>query len=160
MKKSRFSTSCFVFVVAARIFAVEQFRIRRWKAYGKTNLMISKHLKIGRLEPEKSRNKLQRTLKAKKSRFSTSCFVFVVVARVFAVEQFRIRRWKANGKTNLMISKHVKIGRLQLEKSRNKFARIQKKKKSRDIVFDFPFSFRRSFASLCSRTIWNTALES
>ena len=77
------------------------------------------------------RNKLQRIQKMKKSRFSTSCFVFVVAARVFAVEQFRIRRWKANGKTNLMISKHLKIGRLQPEKLRNMFERIQKMKKSR-----------------------------
>ena len=68
--------------------------------------------------------------------FSTSCFVFVVAARVFAVEQFRIRRWKANGKTNLMIYKQLKIGRLQLEISRNKFQRTQKMKKSRAIVFD------------------------
>ena len=67
----------------------------------------------------------------KKSRFSTSCFVFVVAARVFAVEQFRIRRWKANGKTNLMVSKLLKIGRLQPEKLRNMFERIQKMKKSR-----------------------------
>ncbi len=56
---------------------------------------------------------------------STSCLVFVVALRVFVVE---IWRWKANGKTNLMISKHLKIGRLQPEKSRNKFARIQKMK--------------------------------
>ena len=99
----RFRLSRFLFAISSRVFAVEQFRIQRWKANGKTNLMISKHLKIGRLEPEKSRNKLQRIQKMKKSRFSTSCFVFVVAARVFAVEQFRIRRWKANGKTNLMI---------------------------------------------------------
>ena len=40
------------------------------------------------------------------------------------------------------------------------FERIQKMKKSRAIVFDFPFSFRYIFASFCSRTFWNTALES
>ena len=67
-------------------------------------------------------------------------------ARIFAVDQFRILRWKANGKTNLMISKHLKIGRLQPEKLRNMFEWIQKIKKSRTIVFDFPFSFRCSFA--------------
>ena len=33
-------------------------------------------------------------------------------------------------------------------------------KKSRAIVFDFPFSFRYIFASFCSRTILNMALES
>ena len=115
--------------------------------------MISNYLKIGRLELEKSRNKLQRTQKMKKSRFSTSCFVFVVAARVFAVEQFRIRRWKANGKTNLMISKHLKIRRLELEKSRNKLQGTQKMKKSRAIVFDFVFCFRRSGASFCRGTI-------
>ena len=42
--------------VASRVFVVEQFGIRHWKANGKTNLMISKHLKIGRLQPKKSRN--------------------------------------------------------------------------------------------------------
>ena len=115
--------------------------------------MISKHLKVGHLEPEKLRNKLQRTQKMKKSRFSTSCFVFVVAARVFAVEQFRIWRWKAYGQTNLMISKHLKIGRLELEKSRNKLQRTQKMKKSQAIVFDFVFCFRRSGASFCRRTI-------
>ena len=92
--------------------------------------------------------------------FSTLCFVFVVAARIFAVEQFRIRRWKANGKTNLMIYKQLKIGRLEPEKSRNKFQRTQKMKKSRAIVFDFVFCFRRSGASFCRRTISNTALKS
>ena len=55
---------------------------------------------------------------------------FAVALRVFVVEQFGILRWKANGKTNLMISKHLKIGRLQPEKSRNMFEQIQKMKKS------------------------------
>ena len=52
---------------------------------------------------------------------------FVVASRVFAVEQFGIRRWKANEKTNLMIKIKLKfkIGRLQPEKSRNMFERIQ-----------------------------------
>ena len=122
--------------------------------------MISNYLKIGRLEPEKLRNKLQRIQKIKKSRFSTSCFVFVVAARVFAVEQFRIWRWKADGKTNLMVYKQLKIGRLQLEISRNKFQRTQKMKKSRAIVFDFVFCFRRSGASFRRRAMSNTALES
>ena len=131
MKKSRFSTLCFVFVVAARVFAVEQFGIQRWKANGKTNLMISKYLKIGRLQPEKSRNKFTRIQKMKKSRFSTLCFVFVVAVWVFAVKQFPIQRWKANGKTNLMISKHLKIGRLQPEKLRNT-KRIQNMKTKRN----------------------------
>ena len=36
----------------------------------------------------------------------------------------------------------------------------QQLKKSWAIIFDFPFSFRRSFASFCIRTFWNTALES
>ena len=122
MKKSRFSTSCFVFVVAARVFAV----------------------KIERLELEKSRNKLQRTQKMKKSRAIDFDFVFcffVVAARVFVVEQFRIRRWKANGKTNLIISKNLKIERLEPEKSRNKLQRTQKMKKSRAIVFNSTLCF-------------------
>ena len=63
--------------------------------------------------------------------FSTLCFVFVVAVRVFAIEQFWIRRWKANEKTNLMVSKYLKIGRLQPEKLRNMFEQIQKMKKSR-----------------------------
>ena len=160
MKKSRFSTLCFVFDVAARVFAVEQFRIRCWKDNGKTNLMISKHLKIGRLELEKSHNKLQRTQKMKKSPFSTLCFVFVVAARVFAVEQFPIRLWKANIKTNLMISKHLIIERLEPEKSRNKLQQTQKMKKSLAFVFDFVFCFSRSGVIFCRITISNTALES
>ena len=28
------------------------------------------------------------------------------------------------------------------------------------IIFDFSYAFRRIFVSFCSRTIWNTALES
>ena len=48
----------------------------------------------------------------------------------FVVEQFGIWRWKANGKINLMISKHLKIGRLQPQKWQNMFERIQKMKKS------------------------------
>ena len=52
---------------------------------------------------------------------------FVVASRVFAVEQFGIRLWKANEKTNLMIKIKLKfkIGRLQPEKSPNMFERIQ-----------------------------------
>ena len=61
---------------------------------------------------------------------------------------------------NLMTVSEIKIKRLQPENSRNIFERIQKMKKSRAIVFDFPFSFRYIFASFCSRTILNTALES
>ena len=59
-----------------------------------------------------------------------------------------------------MIVSEIKIEHLQPEKSRNMFEQIQKMKKSRDIVYDFPFSFRYIFASFCSRTISNTALES
>ena len=84
--------------------------------------MISKHLKIGRLELEKLRNKLQRTQKMKKSRAIVFDFMFCFS---FAVEQFRLWRWKANEKTNLMIYKQLKIGRLQLEISRNTFERIR-----------------------------------
>ena len=51
------------------------------------------------------------------------------------------------------------MGLLQAEKSQNMFEQIRKMKKSRDIVFDFQFSFLYIFASFCSRTIWNTALE-
>ena len=35
--------------------------------------------------------------------FLTFRFLFTISSRVFAVEQFWIRHWKANGKTNLMI---------------------------------------------------------
>ena len=124
--------------------------------------MISKHLKIGRLGPEKSRNKFQQTQTMKKSQatFSTSCFVFVVAARDFAVKQFRIRRWKANGKTNLMISKHLKIGRLEPEKSRNTLQLTANSKNEEKPIFDFVFCFRHSGASFCRRTILNAALES
>ena len=38
------------------------------------------------------------------------CTIFTVALRVFFVEQFKVRSWKANKKTNLMISKHLKIG--------------------------------------------------
>ena len=94
--------------------------------------MISKHLKIRRLQPEKSRNMFEQIQILKKSRaivfdFSTfrlfdfSTFrLFAVSSLVFVVEQFRIRCWKAN-KKNLMISKHLKIGRLQPEKLQNLF---------------------------------------
>ena len=56
--------------------------------------------------------------------FSTS--VFAISWRVFAVEHFRIRRWKANGKTNLMTFSKIKIERIQPEKLQNMFERIQK----------------------------------
>ena len=35
--------------------------------------------------------------------FSTLILVFAVALQVYVVEQFGIPRWKANGKTNLMI---------------------------------------------------------
>ena len=35
--------------------------------------------------------------------FSTFHFLFAISSRVFAVQQFRIMHWKANGQTNLMI---------------------------------------------------------
>ena len=35
---------------------------------------------------------------------STFRFLFAVSSQIFAVEQFKIRRWKANEQTNLMIS--------------------------------------------------------
>ena len=58
-------------------------------------------------------------------------FHFVVSSRVFVLEQFVIRRWKANQNTNLMMVQHLKIGRLQPEKSCNMFERIQILKKIR-----------------------------
>ena len=72
--------------------------------------------------------------------FSTFRFLFAISLQVFAVEQFRIRHWKANGQTNLMIVLEIKIERLQPEKLRNLFERIQKMKKSQTIVFDFLFA--------------------
>ena len=62
--------------------------------------------------------------------FRLSFFIFAVSSRVFVVEQFGIWRWKANKKTNLMILKHLKIGRLQPEKLLNAFEGIQIVKKS------------------------------
>ena len=79
--------------------------------------------------------------------FLTLCLVFPVASRVFVVKQFGIQRWKAIGKTNLIISKHLKIGRLQPKKLRNMFERIQKMEKSQAIIFDFPFSFRYTVSS-------------
>ena len=59
-----------------------------------------------------------------------------------------------------MIVSEIKIERLQSEKSQNMYEQIQKMKKSRAIVFNVLFSFRYIFASVCSRTISNKALES
>ena len=56
--------------------------------------------------------------------FSTFRFLFAISSRAFAVEQFRIRHWKANGQTNLMTISEIKIERLQPEKSRNMSERI------------------------------------
>ena len=76
----------------------------------------------------------------------------------YLYKQFRIQHWKANGKKNLMIFSEIKIERLQPEKSRNMFERIQKMKKSRTIVFRFLFAI--SSQVFASRIIWNMALES
>ena len=58
--------------------------------------------------------------------------LFTESSRVFAVEQFGIRRWKANEKKDL-------IRQRQPEKSRNVlwFQRTQIMKKRQAIVFDF-----------------------
>ena len=53
----------------------------------------------------------------------------------------------------IMTISEIKIEHLQPEKSRNMFEQIQKMKKSRAIVFYFPFSFRHIFASFCSRIV-------
>ena len=58
-----------------RIFAIEQFKIRHWKAIGHTNLMISKHLKIRRLQPEKLRNVFERIQIVKKGCVCTVQYV-------------------------------------------------------------------------------------
>ena len=92
--------------------------------------------------------------------FLTFCFLFPISSWVFAVEQFKIPRWKANVKTNLMIVSEIKIERLQSKKLLNMFEPIQKMKKSQAIIFNFPFSFRHIFASFCRRIISITALES
>ena len=52
--------------------------------------------------------------------FLTLCLVFTVASQVFAVEQFGIRRWRANGKKNLLMVK-IKIGPLEPEQSWNLF---------------------------------------
>ena len=57
-------------------------------------------IKIGQLQPEKSRNMFERIQIIKKS-FSTFHILFVVASRVCAIEQFGIQHWKE--KTNLMI---------------------------------------------------------
>ena len=66
---------------------------------------------------------------------STFRFLFAVASRVFIVEQFKIWRWKANGKTNLMISKHLKVESLQPEKSWNMFEHIQKWRKAACVLY-------------------------
>ena len=109
--------------------------------------MIASEIKIGRLQPEKLQNMLETIQKIKKSRaiifdFPFSFRYISISSQVFAVEQFRIRHWKANGQTNLMIVSEIKINHLQLEKLRNMFEQIQKMKKNQAIIFDFPFSFR------------------
>ena len=47
--------------------------------------------------------------------FLTIWVSFFIASPVFVIEQFGIRRWKVNEKTNLMISTNLKIGRLQLQ---------------------------------------------
>ena len=49
------------------------------------------------------------------TRFLTIWVSFFIASPVFVIEQFGIRRWKVNEKTNLMISTNLKIGRLQLQ---------------------------------------------
>ena len=60
----------------------------------------------------------QQTQIEKKSRAIVfACILFTVSSRVFVVEQFGMRRWKANKKTNLMISKHLKSDDYSLRNS-------------------------------------------
>ena len=85
-------------------FAVEQFGKQRWKANVKLNLMIYKNKKS---DDYSLRNRIICLNESKKLRkaeplFSTSRILFTLSSRVFAVEQFGIRRWKANKKTNRM----------------------------------------------------------
>ena len=75
-------------------------------------------LKIGGLQPKQSRKMFERIQIMKKSRsfvLDYSDSIHRIVLRVFVIEQFGIRRRKANENTNLMISKHLKIGQLQPE---------------------------------------------
>ena len=57
-------------------------------------------------------------------------YLFAISLRVYAVEYFGIKHWKANGKLNLMIASEIRIKRLQPEKLRNMFEQIQKMKKN------------------------------
>ena len=81
-------------------------------------------IKIQRLKPEKLRNIFEQIQKMKKSQTIVFHSLFPISSRVFAVEYFGIRHWKANGKTNLMTVSEIKIERLQSEKLRNMFERI------------------------------------
>ena len=81
------------------------------------NLMTISEIKIESLQPVKLQNMFEQIQKIKKCRTIVFRFLFAISSKVFAVEQFRIRRWKANGKTNLMIISEIKIERLQPEKS-------------------------------------------
>ena len=47
-----------------------------------------------------------------------------------------------------MTISEIKMEHLQPEKSPNMFEQIQKMKKSQEIIFDFPFSFRHIFLFL------------
>ena len=53
--------------------------------------------------------------------FSTCRILFIVSLQVFAVEQFGIQHWKANGETNLKIGFKIKMGLLQPEQLQNVF---------------------------------------
>ena len=63
--------------------------------------------------------RIQKIEKSRAKTFLTFCFLFAISSRVFAVEQFKIQHWKANGKMNLMIVSEIEIKHLQPEKLRN-----------------------------------------
>ena len=152
---------CTISTVSQWVFAVEQFKICCRKANGQTNLMIQKIFLSNDYSP---RNCIICFSKPKLWRKAEPSFSLVFFTPIFASFCYRtiwnMAFGKANEKMNLMISKHLKIRQLQPKKSWNMFEQIQILKKSWDIVFDFPFSFRCIFMWFCRRTIWNTTLES
>ena len=69
IQKRKTNTFRILFVVASRVFAVEQFGIQRWKANQKTNLMIVLNKIRTIIQPEKLRNMFER-IQIKKKRMT------------------------------------------------------------------------------------------
>ena len=85
-------------------FSVEQYGIRHWKADEKTNLMIKIKQKSDVYSSRFREICLTKSKSWRKTEplFWPFRFLFALSLQVFAVEQFGIKHWKANGKTNLV----------------------------------------------------------